>query len=76
MDKLIWKVGHILSRRGLIAEACELRFVSLDDDAGREAQRATATRVVDRLLRGRSIDERLHGELASALESPDDDILV
>ncbi|MBM3933645.1 MAG: hypothetical protein FJ319_05005 [SAR202 cluster bacterium] len=76
MDKLIWKVGHILCRRGLVAEACELRFVSLDDAAGREAQRASAALVVDRLRRERSIDDAVCAELMATLASGRDDVAV
>jgi hypothetical protein len=49
MNKRIWKIGHILSRRGLIGAACQMRDIAQMRGVEGYDGEAEALRVLDRL---------------------------
>ena len=67
----IWRVGHVLSRTGLIEAACQMRDVANDFDGKAEAT-LRAKEILDRLyLQDCFIDEALWHDLNERLQRLD-----
>ena len=67
----IWRVGHVLSRTGLIEAACQMRDVANNFD-GEAAATLRAKEILDRLyLQDCSIDEALWHDLSQRLQRLD-----
>ena len=63
----IWRIGHVLSRKGLIEAACQMRDVAKGVD-GAEGAAISARRILDRLyLQEYLIDEALWHDLNERL---------
>ena len=67
----IWRLGHLLSRKGLIEAACQMRDVANDVD-GKGRATCRAKEILDRLyLQDCSIDEALWHNLSERLQRLD-----
>jgi len=65
----IWRIGHVLSRKGLIEAACQMRNVANDVD-GEGGSEFRAKEILDRLyFQDWFIDEALWYELSERLDA-------
>ena len=69
MNRTVWKVGHVLSRKGLIDAACQMRDAANSWSEDNDAARSEALGIVDRLYRTDSfIDESTWRELRDRIQ--------
>ena len=66
----IWRIGHVLSRKGLIEAACQMRDVANDVD-GEGGSESRAKEILDRLyFQDCFIDEALWHDLSARRDAP------
>jgi hypothetical protein len=70
INKSVWKVGHVLSRKGLIAAACQMRDISQAWEQNPSLGKIEATQLLNELyLHEKSIDYLLWRELCSQIDT-------